>query len=1609
MNLAPTFRLCAWRHGTAKALVYALCASMVTPAWPASTLVQSPPFTAAEPPGNVFVMLDDSGSMSRHELPLPVGITIGSVPSVVTIQGEGADLSGNWALRSWNINRDHDWKLRAPALNPLWYNPAVRYDPWSRDGVPLPAAAIGGSSPGTHHGAFTSRPDPALLTERDARQVPSGSVYTSVTAVAGRGLVGTDPANPTGSLSLGRRVNAATPNVDFRYDKMPFDFGPTQSGATSPPRDGHASMWWNTHHGISSPLDLFSRPLTEIPPTISSGCFTGSAQCLSGAPPATPLVTTTWRRQDCSGTWQVFASDPGPLTCYRARCGTGSWSAWSASQPTLSCPFQWTNCSGNTQTSITNPGPISCGWRRRDCAGTMVSFGADPGPLTCYRTRPCSSSGWGSWSVTNPGTLPTCYWRNTCSGSTEYFSGTNPGTLSCGFSRQDCPGTWQSFDSNPGSLTCYSRTNCDGSTTGPGTTPLSPVTCPGSTGDELITHNPTSFTRNAVSGGTIYPGLYSRVETRTENALAPSTVNPAQLTQQNASQIRTAIPESNSSCPAGTSQLSCTVSAPAPVPDPAALTPARYYRYTGSGSKGDPANYRVVQIDRTRPSTHLYPVVDATTGAAVSALDSKRTDCVANGKTHCTWPEEAQNFANWYRYYRNRLFTAQAVMAEALSSLNSPEQQQLRLGYGRIGYFANSIDPWRANSGATIGALPAIDGVANPGALVRGVRPFVASTPERAAVFDWLFSLSWGGWTPNREAIDSMGRYFTRTDNRGPWGATPGTDDPSPQLACRRNYAFLATDGEWTNVTFGQPLIADSGPLAGSGSPVEADNVTGPAIPGDGNNSSVTFTYAPGSWRQFTGGASQSGTLTDVAVYYWNRDLRPDLPNVLRPITDSDNPNPAFWQSMSTFIVGYGLSASMDTPATRAAAASGATVTWPTVDVNPNTITGGNRVNDSLRAALASRGDFYAARDTVALRNGIQSAFGAAVAQQGSAGGVAVTGAGITGASLAYFPSYSTGRWSGSLRAYSSADLEALAAGNVVTPTWSASVPAPASRRVLTSTARNTATTFLPGNLNLLQVADLTRPNHTVTEAVNYLRGDTSLELSMTESGGGRRFRARDGLLGDFVNSTPLYVKAPDHGYGNLPTIGASYRTFVNNRRAGNAASVFIGGNAGMFHAFDANTGVEQFAYVPRGAYPYLAQLLNPGYMHRYFVDGPVTGGDYHDGSGWRSVVVGTTGAGGASIFAIDVTSPASVTAANVKWDITAADHNDVGHVLTRGVIGRIKTGANSHRWVYITGNGYESVSNRAALLVIDIDTGSLTSIPVGPSWTEPMGLAARNGMGGVTVAYDPQRNIRGVYAGDRQGNLWRFDFSDGMPTGAKGFAGDNAPLFTAVGPGSKRRPITAAPRLALHPRGGFYVIFGTGKLYDEGDSASTESQAIYGLWEKPEHTAAITAGQVATLSMATGTGGARSFSLGAVDWNTRLGWSVALTGGERVISDPSSDLGTMSIASFIPGGGGDPCLGGGSSYLYRFDYTTGEVTGIPSVGVMGATTPLVALPGATRLKSSVELTDTLRSPGPGDPGFGGSAAQCRLYSASIQGLPHVIQQNCPGMAPMRVWRQPTR
>ena len=381
-------------------------------------------------------------------------------------------------------------------------------------------------------------------------------------------------------------------------------------------------------------------------------------------------------------------------------------------------------------------------------------------------------------------------------------------------------------------------------------------------------------------------------------------------------------------------------------------TPARYVVYDGP-QPGTPAerldlnNYRVVMIDRnfgwngtsrdligtnTSDAVSKWFVVDGVTG-----LPGFRPDCaIGAGQdgTWCTFEQEAQNYANWFTYYRSRLFAAVGVMSEVLSNFTGPEQF-LRLGYGRINYFPGALNPWNVGSMTDLAvALPAIYGKANEGGVVRGVRPFTVNdppasaipNPDRAQVFNWLFTINGLGPTPNRESLHGVGMYFARNDSTGPWGLYPGAgSEPSTDhLWCRRNYTVLATDGEWTKLptTAGftpQRLLERGGDFTtldplGSGSVTQSVSVMGPAITGTERltNAPRSYTYDPAVEPQISGGSgAQTGTLSDVLHYYWSRDLRSDLRNSIDPTPK----NRAFWQHMSSFVVGYGVSASMDDPA----------------------------------------------------------------------------------------------------------------------------------------------------------------------------------------------------------------------------------------------------------------------------------------------------------------------------------------------------------------------------------------------------------------------------------------------------------------------------------------------------------------------------------------------------------------------------------------------------------------------------------------------------------------------------------------------------------------------
>lgn len=845
-----------------------------------------------------------------------------------------------------------------------------------------------------------------------------------------------------------------------------------------------------------------------------------------------------------------------------------------------------------------------------------------------------------------------------------------------------------------------------------------------------------------------------------------------------------------------------------------------------------------------------------------------RTDCLSTS-TSCSLAEELQNFSNWFTYARNKMLAAKNVISSAFYRLPS----ELRLGYGRINQ----------------DQFVSVDGQPQR-TLVRGIRPF--NGVDKATFYDWLLQLNGDGSTPLRRAMGDVGEYYRRSDNAGPWGAQPGSNDASAHASCRRAFHLLVTDGGWANgAAYGASNAAAT---------LDADKDGFP------------------------------NTLADVAMYYWQTDLRPDLANQVKSISGDT----ATWQHMVNYTIGFGVSGRLNNPADLPALMAG-TKSWGNPAANSLA-----KIDDLWHAAVNSRGRSLNVRDPLSFANALRAAMDDIAARSASDAGVLLRG------NLKLVPLYQTSDWSGDLKAVT---LDSQ--GGEIALSWSAASMLPESNLRAIYTFKDSASRGVAlrwpdlqsaGLQALLGVSDADGP-----ALINYLRGDGSLE--------GTRYRLRNRKLGDIVNASPsLVLDSLDMQYDLLPpspgTAAPSYRSFLRNKAA-RTGQVFVGANDGMLHGFSLADGVETFAFMPRSVLGEVRKLALPDYVHQYFVDGPTAEADVFDTRQglWRNLLIASSGAGAKNLFAVQV--PVSTSANNgappsgaplmapqagdILWEVSnqMADYAELGFVLSKPETGVLRDGT----WAVISGNGYESSSGKAQLLVIDAMTGALLK-------RIDTGVGAGNGLGGVRVVRDRQRQIVAAYAGDLKGNVWKFDFSSNNPA-QWGLAFGGKPLFEARNRQGQTEPITTAPGYRAHPLGGVTVLVGSGKLFESADASNTEERSLYGLWDSVpvgsnsgSASAAIASRaqlveqtlSATTLVQADSSQPAQRFfssSAKVVDYASARGWvmPLSLAAGQRLVYEPQLSLGSVYFKTVVPGAAAQDCTasnGGAISLL--FDPFTG-------------------------------------------------------------------------------------
>jgi len=666
--------------------------------------------------------------------------------------------------------------------------------------------------------------------------------------------------------------------------------------------------------------------------------------------------------------------------------------------------------------------------------------------------------------------------------------------------------------------------------------------------------------------------------------------------------------------------------------------------------------------------------------------------------------------------------------------------------------------------------------------------------------------------------------------------------------------------------------------------------------------------------------------MDDVVKALYDIDLRPDL---IKP--DGE----AVINNITSFLIGFADPGAQSSTVMKNAAASGK---------------GGN-------------GSVYTADNSTQLQLTFNQIFKEVQAINGSSSSVAFNSTVLDSGSAIFAAEFDSGKWNGKFSAFTfdtsgklkkSAEWEASTILDAVTD--------PDTRVMLTY--KDKGVPFTSEGVGVSKTAhaeDLTLNSYItnavddgkVSERIDFLRGDRSNEG--TEEG---QFRERASRLGDIVNSTPVYVGAPNAGWKDASFPGNStYEDFKSDNKD-RTPVVYVGANDGFLHGFNASVGSanraeagkEVIAYSPsillseshdKGLHP----LTSHYYNHRFYVDGTPTVSDAYISNGisenWQTVLVGGLGAGGKGYYALNVTDPDKFTEENaesiVMWEFSDTDDSNLGYTYSRAQIGRMPNG----EWAAIFGNGYNSATGDAGIFIVYLDglegSGTSTSKYTYLSTGEGS-VSNKNGMSTPAIIdTDLDGTVDRIYAGDLQGNMWAFDVS-GSSSGSWSVekeGGSPKPLFSATTSSTDpREAITAAPIVARNIRDteapGLIVVFGTGQYLVDTDTADINPGGFYAVSDNGDYGLTKSKLVKRTLINETLTDGSRrrKISGDSVDWESKSGWYIpfekggSVDGGERVITRPSLQGHVVFFNTMIPSG--QVCSAGGSGWLMSVELWEG-------------------------------------------------------------------------------------
>lgn len=853
-----------------------------------------------------------------------------------------------------------------------------------------------------------------------------------------------------------------------------------------------------------------------------------------------------------------------------------------------------------------------------------------------------------------------------------------------------------------------------------------------------------------------------------------------------------------------------------------------------------------------------------------------------------------------------------------------------------------------------------------------------------------------------------------------------GTTMPSTgpvEAWCQKSFAILLTDGLARSDRTGGNLNSNllDYDYDCDGAPGTASTQSGYSCTGTADMKSGTAPIVGGTYAYDPSNSGTSDYVDDVAQALYEIDLQPAL---------DDANGDEVKNNLHTYVI---------------AMAATLTSTDPMLK----------------ETALQGGGEFIYADSTASLVSAFQNVTASIIAQTSTSSAVTFNSSTLSSQSAVYQALFNTARWSGELNSF---PIDGVT-GDIITNCtagssncWNAAsqldAQTPANRVILTYGDANkgvefafdassddytslNSTTDIPWALvqDLCSSASgtdtavpcstsdsgaaLTANGAYIEDLINYLRGDNTQEGTTTS----RNFRVRTTDLGDIVNSSPVFVGAPQLNYpstdpatGGFPPTNAvatadySYRAWKKSDIKNRTKVVYTASNDGMLHAFRTeessvgagDAGNEIFAYVPTATFSTdntqgLHYLANTNYEHRYYADLTPTIADAYmthrntttDNDAttitpfttdWRTVLLGGLGAGGKSLYLLDITDPSRFSTANaaelVLWEFSHA--TDLGYTYSKPTISMMNNG----KFAAIFGNGYNSTSCEAKLFVVMLEGGLdgtwvqntdyfIYDTGVGSTGGNCNGLSTP-----AVVDLDKNGTADRVYAGDLQGNLWAFDMCKGTgtpfvcstdPNPATGWniASANPIMYATTNSttGLPRQPITVKPIVSKDPTfsgsDNLIIVFGTGQYLTNTDKTTTGTQSVYGVrdfgaltnagiadWNKnPRKTPNKYHESNLTID---GTTGARTASSSGSMSDTDLGWvmDLAVAGdadeGERVVVNPKVRNNILFFNTLVPEA--ETCSFGGSGWLMSVNLKDGgsppspifDLDGIDGIGNAG-------------------------------------------------------------------------